>query len=121
MMGIIDYLERIPDKLIPKKQELIDKLNAQAAQQGLDQQLLQSNPGLAGAMLGGENEVSQQEQAMAAQRADGTEAMYRTSGSGGGAIDAAKTIQGMPQQIQDKWSQIPVVAQNALLVAQGGR
>lgn len=33
---------------------------------------------------------------------------------------AAKTIQGMPQNIQDKWGQIPKVAQNALLVAQGG-
>lgn len=120
MLGIIDYLERIPDKLIPKKQELIDKLNAQAAQIGVDQQMVEQNPGLAGAMLGGENEVSQQEQVMAAQAADGTEAMYTTTNSGGGAIDAAKTIQGMPQNIQDKWSQIPKVAQNALLVAQGG-
>ena len=120
MLGFIDYLERIPDKLIPKKQELIDKLNAQAAQMGLDQQMVENNPGLAGAMLGGENEVSQQEQAMAAQSADGSEAMYKTMGSGGGVIDAAKTIQGMPQNIQSKWSQIPKVAQDALLVAQGG-
>ena len=119
MLGIIDYLERIPDKLIPKKQELIDKLNAQVAAQGVDQQLIDQNPGLAGAMLGGENEVSQQSAAMAAQQADGTEAMYTTPGSGGGAIDAAKTIQGMPQNIQDKWSQLPRVAQNALLQAQG--
>ena len=119
MLGIIDYLERIPDKLIPKKQELIDKLNAQVAAQGVDQQMIDQNPGLAGAMLGGENEVSQQSAAMAVQQADGTEAMYTTQSSGGGAIDAAKTIQGMPQNIQDKWSQLPRVAQNALLQAQG--
>ena len=120
MLGIIDYLERIPDKLIPKKQELIDKLNAMSAQQTTDQQMVENNPGLAGAMLGGDNGVAQHEQARAAQAADGTEAMYTPVSSGGGAIDAAKTIQGMPQNIQDKWSEIPKVAQNALLVAQGG-
>ena len=120
MLGFIDYLERIPDKLIPKKQELIDKLNAQAAQMTVDQQMVEENPGLAGAMLGGENEVSQQEQAMAGQAADGSEAMYSNAASGGGVIDAAKTVQSMPTTIQDRWGQIPKVAQNALLVAQGG-
>lgn len=60
------------------------------------------------------------EQAMAGQAADGSEAMYSNSSSGGGVIDAAKTVQSMPTTIQDRWGQIPKVAQNALLVAQGG-
>lgn len=109
VLDMVQYLERIPDKLVPHRVELISELKAKAAQMSVDQQLVQNNPGFAGAMLGGEAETKSQMAPSAANPAMG------------GAIDAAKTIQTLPQNIQQKFNTYPKVAQNALLTAQGGK
>lgn len=120
-LGLIDYLERIPDKLIPKKQELIDKLNAQVASQGVDQQMIDQNPGLAGAMLGGEIEAGQQQMIDPSTQVQPSNPEPTAQGDGqtGGKLDPMKVVQSLPQNIQNKWSQYPAVAQNALYQAQG--
>ena len=120
-LGLIDYLERIPDKLIPKKQELIDKLNAQVAAQGTDQQMIDQNPGLAGAMLGGEIEANQQQMIDPTTQVQPSNPQPTAQGDGqtGEKLDPMKVVQSLPQNIQNKWSQYPAVAQNALYQAQG--
>lgn len=89
VLEIIDYLERIPDKLIPRKAELIAEMRkrAQAAQAA------------AGAQMGGA-------------QAGGAPAMA-------GALDEAKLIQKMPENIQSRFDTLPEVAQDALLRVQG--
>ena len=100
-LDVLAYLERIPDKLIPKRTELIQELKrrALAAQQA---------PGTTAAgasapvTLGGEPPEAP----------GGAPAM-------GGDLDAMKAVQNMPQNIQQRFSTLPQKAQTALLKVQG--
>lgn len=99
-LDVIAYLERIPDKLIPKKQELIQELKRQAL-------AAQQAPGAVAASA-------------AAPVTMGSGAADAPGGpSMGGALDAEKTIQNMPQNIQQRFSALPQKAQTALLKVQG--
>ena len=51
-LDVIDYLERVPDKYIPRKDELIEKLQQFQAMNAQAQQPLPEAPGVADAMLG---------------------------------------------------------------------
>ena len=88
-LEIIDYLERIPDKLIPRKAELITELRKRAQTM---QAAGAAQPGVS-APAGGP--------------------------SMGGPLDEAKVIQNMPENIQSRFDQLPEVAQDALLRVQG--
>lgn len=110
MLDIIDYLERIPDKLIPKKAELITDLKrrAQAQQMAAATAAMGGAPG--GPVQGGPPAV--------------------TMGSGGpdapgglvasGPEDEDKKISSMPTNIQKDFNQLPGKAKNALLRVQPG-
>ena len=99
-LDVIAYLERIPDKLIPKKQELIQELKRQAL-------AAQQAPGAVAASAAAPVTMGS-----GAADAPGGPAM-------GGALDAEKTIQNMPQNIQQRFSALPQKAQTALLKVQG--
>ena len=88
-LEIIDYLERIPDKLTPRKAELITELRKRAQ----TMQAVGAAPSGAPAPAGGP--------------------------SMGGPLDEAKVIQNMPENIQSRFDQLPEVAQDALLRVQG--
>lgn len=88
-LEIIDYLERIPDKLIPRKGELIQAIKDRAASQNE----------MAGAMLGGETPQTAP--------SNGAPAM-------GGLIDPDKAIANLPDRIQSKYNSLPTEAKNAL-------
>lgn len=88
-LEVIDYLERIPDKLIPRKAELIAELRKRAQTM---QAAGAAQPGVS-APAGGP--------------------------SMGGPLDEAKVIQNMPENIQSRFDQLPEVAQDALLRVQG--
>jgi hypothetical protein len=95
-LDIIDYLERIPDKLVPKKAELIATLKERvlAAQQA---------PGtIAG--------TDAPPVTMGGQGADAPGGPVA-----GGELDTAKRVQNMPQGIQDKWNELPSKVQHAML------
>lgn len=86
MLEIIDYLERIPDKLIPRKAELIEDLKkrqaqAQEAPQQAQQSNLPPNQGLA---------------------------------SMGGDLDPERALANLPNAIQAKYASLPQSAQKAL-------
>ena len=101
-LDVIDYLERIPDKLIPKRNELIQELKRRvlAAQQA---------PGTVA----------------------GSDAPPVTMGGGGpatpggpvagGELDTAKRVQNMPQGIQQNWNTLPTKIQNAMLKSSEGK
>lgn len=84
-LEVIDYLERIPDKLIPRKAELIQELRQRAAQMG-------------GAPA--------QASAPAASGANPTV---------GGPISKDKALAEMPGSVQARFATLPTSAQNALL------
>jgi hypothetical protein len=100
VLEIVDYLERIPDKLIPRKQELIDSIKQKTGQMG--------------------SEAVQQEmnQAMGTQ-ASKDPSQPTKGGEGlmamGGPLDSAKRISQMPSTIQNKFQDLPGKAQKALL------
>lgn len=103
-LEIIDYLERIPDKLIPRKQELIDaikKRTAEVAQQAatLEQQ---------GDMMPGQEGP----QISKTPRSDLQNAGFPSMG---GDISAEKAISNMPSSIQAKYNDLPRSAQKALV------
>lgn len=84
-LEVIDYLERIPDKLIPRKAELIQELRQRAAQVG-------GSPVQASAPTGsGVNPTV------------------------GGPISKDKALAEMPGSVQARFSTLPTSAQNALL------
>ena len=98
-LDVIDYLERIPDKLIPKKAELVTELKRRAqAQQMAGMQPAGGEP----VVMGGDGAASP----------GGPVA--------GGPEDEAKRIQNMPTNIQKDWSELPGKAQKALLRVKGG-
>ena len=100
-LDIIDYLERIPDKLVPDKDGLIAKLKRQAL-------AAQQAPGAVA----------------------GSGAPPVTMGGGGanapggpvagGELDALKRIQNMPEGIQEKWNDLPSKVQHAVMKSGAG-
>ena len=99
-LDLIQYLERIPDKLIPKKQQLIDELRGRIAEGA------QANAAAGAAIPEAGSPVSAQQ-----------------SGTGfaqGGELDAAKKVQGLPQQMEAQYNALPNIAKKTAL-AQGAR
>ena len=118
IIDVIDYLERIPDKLIPRKQALIQKLKQECAKM---------DGTLAGQALP-DAEVDQQTEAVMQQiNANGGStstkrgggAPGRSSGSGptqmfGAALDADSAISTLPSNVQRQVDHLPTRAKNAL-------
>ena len=89
-LSVIEYLERMPDKLITRKQELIDDLKKRE-----------------GVMAGG----AQEKEAAAQEKTQGGEVRYAV----GSELDAAKKIAQLPTSMQAKYNDLPVKAQRALI------
>ncbi len=114
IIDVIDYLERIPDKMIPRKQELIQKLKASMSKQD-------GTP--AGQALP-DAEVSQQTDAIMQQiNANGGSTSTKRGGgrsSSGGkavfgtAIDQDQAVQSLPSNVQGQFDKLPTRAKNAL-------
>ena len=103
VLSVIDYLERMPDKLITRKQELIEGLKSSAlsANQMPANDVLPRNGSSMRATNGGN-------------------AIGTVSKEGGGyamasELDAAKKIAQLPTGMQAKYSSLPNVAQRALI------
>lgn len=98
-LDIISYLERIPEKLIPRKQELIEELKNKALQaQATDPNAPQ---------MGGEKN------APAASRIGSVPS--GSLPSMGGRLDTDKAVSTMPHSIQAKFNNLPRSAQKALV------
>ena len=102
-LDIIDYLERIPDKLVPLKQELIEKLKEKSNEVAASTASLTEQgvyvPGQQGPQ--GPRDPAELE---------GAPAM-------GGMLDADKALSNLPTSIQAKYNSLPRTAQKALINA----
>jgi hypothetical protein len=101
-LDIIAYLERIPEKLIPRKQELIEDLKAKALAAQAQQQPDPNQP-----PMGGEKNAP-----------SGSQIGSVPSGvlpAMGGKLDTDKAISTMPHGIQAKFNNLPRSAQKALV------
>ena len=88
-LSIIEYLERMPDKLITRKQELIDSLKKQA-----------EKPAFSSESGGNVNKSG-----------GGEEGAYVI----GSELDAAKKIAQLPTSMQARYNDLPKTAQRALI------
>ena len=90
-LDVIQYLERLPDKLIPKKQELIDELRGRIAEG------TQANAAAGAAIPQAGSPV--------------------TAGPAqGGELDVDKVIQGLPQQMETRFNDLPNIAKKTALI-----
>ncbi|MDO5446081.1 MAG: hypothetical protein Q4F31_10740 [Eubacteriales bacterium] len=94
-LDIVDYLERIPDSLISRKDELIDKLKKKAEANELQQGL---NDGTTAPAAGATGKPIQND-----------------AYSMGGPLDAEKKLAALPANLQVQYGKLPVKARNALM------
>jgi hypothetical protein len=111
MIDVIDYLERVPDKLIPRKQELVDKLKR-------EQSKLDGMP--AGTALPDSRTEQQTDSVMQQINANGASTSQK-KGSGksggqtvGGSLDQDKAVSQLPSNVQTQFQKLPTRAKNAL-------
>jgi hypothetical protein len=112
MIDVIDYLERVPDKLIPRKQELVDKLKR-------EQSKLDGMP--AGTALPDSRTEQQTDSVMQQINANGGSTSQK-KGSGktgssqtvGGSLDQDKAVSQLPSNVQTQFQKLPTRAKNAL-------
>ncbi len=105
-LEIIDYLERVPDKLIPRKQELIDAIKQRTGAMGSEAMQAQMNQA--------QGTQPSKDPSKATRGGTGLMAM-------GGPLDSAKRISQMPTSIQERYNNLPNKAQNALLRSSAGK
>ena len=102
-LSVIEYLERMPDKLITRKQELIDSLKARLG----ENLVLPSPHGEGGPPATAVDEVFPP----AGDNRKGGESGGYTIGS---ELDAAKKIAGLPVSMQARYNDLPKKAQKIL-------
>ena len=96
-LDVIQYLERIPDKLIPRKQDLINELKGRIAEG------TQANAAAGAAIPEPGSPVSMQGTAGPTQ---------------GGSLSADKAVQGLPTQAESQFNELPNIAKKTA-IAQG--
>ena len=101
-LEIIDYLERIPDKLIPRKQDLIEAIKKRTAEVAQQTAAMQMGQGM------GPMEPQMSQTPPAELQNAGFPAL-------GGAFSAEKVIGQMPTSIQQRYADLPKSAQKALV------
>lgn len=108
-LEIIDYLERIPDKLIPRKQELIEDIKKRTAEVAAQTAAMQqADLTQQGGMMPGQQGPQVSKTPPAEFQNAGFPAM-------GGVVSADKAIGQMPTSIQAKYNDLPKSAQKALV------
>ena len=125
VIDMIQYLERVPDRIIPQRAKLIDDLKAKLKQQEQElaaQQSMQMDngiiPGSDGQAIGSMTE--DQEAAFGA--AEGLPKKLPPSGTNpvaGGQIDDAKAFSALPPQIQQRFEDIPSARAKKNVLAHG--
>jgi hypothetical protein len=96
-LDIIAYLERIPDRLIPRKQELIDDLKAKVAEQEAQQ-----------------SAMANQTPTEPPRDRPGHASKPAGAPSIGGPVEANKTIGNMPARMEAMFNSLPARAQSAV-------
>lgn len=95
-LDVIQYLERLPDKLIPRKKELIDELRGRIAQG------TQENAAAGAAIPQAGTPISAKKGGEAAP-------------SMGGPLSQDKMVQGLPEQLEQGFDELPNIAKKTAL------
>ena len=93
-LDVIQYLERLPDKLVPRKKELIDELRGRIAQG------TQANAAAGAAIPEAGTPVSVDNDTAPAQ---------------GGPLSQDKMVQGLPTQMEQRFDELPNIAKKTAL------
>lgn len=101
-LDVIQYLERLPDKLIPKKKELIDELRGRIAQG------TQENAAAGAAIPQAGTPISAKKDGEAAP-------------SMGGPLSQDKMVQGLPEQLEKGFDELPNIAKKTALAMGNAR
>lgn len=107
ILDVIDYLERIPDKLIPKKQELISKLKAaRSREDGMP-----AGQALPDSQVDMQTEAIQKQLNVGASGAQGKKTGKQMFGA---AIDQDGAVSTLPSNVQAQFDKLPTRAKNSL-------
>lgn len=101
-LDVIQYLERLPDKLVPKKKELIDELRGRIAQG------TQENAAAGAAIPQAGAPISAKKGGEAAP-------------SMGGPLSQDKMVQGLPEQLEKGFDELPNIAKKTALAMGNAR
>ena len=122
VLDMIQYLERVPEHLIPRRDELLEEMKAKVRkdqQELAKQQAMQMQagiiPGSDGQAIGS---MSESEEAMAGAMEAQSRKKLPPSGTSpvaGGAMSADKAFAGLPDGMQSRYAQMPKRAKEALL------
>ena len=110
-LDVIDYLERLPDKLLPRRQELIDKMRQMM---GIQEETAQ--PDMQGGAPGGAyNPLAASNVAVPAKPQAGKGGpSAKALPAMGGPLDTGRAMSMMPEGVQEDFGNLPPTAQNSL-------
>lgn len=113
VIDMIQYLERVPDRLVPQRDKLIEDLKTRAMQQEQElakQQQMQMDSGIIPGSDGQAIGAMTEDQEAAFGAAEGLPKKLPPSGTNavaGGMLDDAKAFAGLPAGMQARFEQIP--------------
>jgi hypothetical protein len=112
-LDVIDYLERLPDKLLPRRQELIDKLREAMGIQ--DQQAAAAQAPPQQGPVGANNPIAASNVPVPAKPQAGKGgAPGKALPTMGGALDTGRALSMMPAGVQEEFGALPPTAQTSL-------
>ena len=113
-LDVIDYLERLPDKLLPRRQELIDKMREMMGVQDQQQAAAAQMPPQQGP-VGANNPLAASNVPVPAKPQAGKGgAPGKALPTMGGALDTGRALSMMPEGVQENFSSLPPTAQTSL-------
>ena len=112
-LDVIDYLERLPDKLLPRRQELIDKMRQMMGIQDQEAEQTMSQPG--STPVGANNPLAASNVAVPAKPQAGKGGPNsKALPAMGGALDTGRAMSMMPEGVQEEFGNLPPTAQTSL-------
>jgi len=112
-LDVIDYLERIPDKLLPRRQELIDKMRQMMGIQEQEQTAMA--PQQPGGPVGANNPIAASNVPVPAKPQAGKGGPNsKALPTMGGALDTGRAMSLMPEGVQEDFGNLPPTAQTSL-------
>jgi hypothetical protein len=114
-LDVIDYLERLPDKLLPRRQELIDKMRQMMGLQDEAEQAAAAQTAPGASPAGASNPLAASNVAVPAKPQAGKGGPNsKALPTMGGALDTGRAMSMMPEGVQADFGSLPPTAQNSL-------
>jgi hypothetical protein len=113
-LDVIDYLERLPDKLLPRRQELIDKMRQMMGVQN-EEAAAAAPPPEGAAPAGANNPLAASNVPVPAKPQAGLGGPNgKALPTMGGSLDTGRALSTMPAGVQEEFGNLPPTAQTSL-------